>query len=329
MEGTESGRGPEARVLNIQRMSTEDGPGIRTTVFFKGCPLACTWCHNPESIDHEPQIVWQDWKCIGCRDCVEACPADAITLDEDGARTDPDLCKVCGTCADACPSTARQLMGRRWTLDDLVDEVVKDRAFFETSGGGVTCSGGEPGLQGKFIGPFLERLRDLGIHATVDTCGLVGREALTAIGSAADLVLFDLKLIDVEEHRRYTGHSNERILSNLRGLAQQMRDGGRPRELWIRTPLIPGATATEANLDRIGALIVRALDSLVSRWDLCAFNNLCTKQYQRLGRRWPFEGTELLTPQELETYAEMARHSGVDPDIVRASGPTRVPVEGQ
>jgi pyruvate formate lyase activating enzyme len=327
MDGPDSRRDLEARVLNIQRMSTEDGPGIRTTVFFKGCPLACSWCHNPESIDPRPQIMWQEWKCIGCRECVEACPSDAITLDQDGARTDLALCKACGSCADECPTTARQLLGRCWTLDDLVDEVIKDRAFFESSGGGVTCSGGEPGFQGGFIGPFLERLRGLGIHVAVDTCGLVGPRVLSTMGRAADLMLFDLKLVDAEQHRHQTGQSNQRILANLRELARQMKDGGGPGELWVRTPLIPGVTADAQNLGGLGAVIARELDGLVSRWELCAFNNMCIRQYQRLGRHWPFEETELLTPEELESCAEIARHSGVDPEIVRASGPTRVPVE--
>jgi pyruvate formate lyase activating enzyme len=327
MEAPDARQDSQARVLNIQRMSTEDGPGIRTTVFFKGCPLACAWCHNPESIDPRPQIMWQEWKCIGCRECVEACPSHAITFEEDGAHTDLKLCTACGTCADECPTTARQLLGRCWTLDDLVDEVIKDRAFFESSGGGVTCSGGEPGLQGAFVGPFLGRLHELGIHAAVDTSGLVGAQALRAMGQTADLVLFDLKLADADEHRRRTGQSNQRILANLRTLAQQMREGGGPRGLWVRTPLIPSVTTSVENLGGIGALIVRELDGLVSRWELCAFNNLCIKQYQRLGRRWSFEETELLTPGELESCTEIARSSGVDPDIVRASGPTRVSVE--
>jgi len=329
MDGQDSRRDLEARVLNIQRMSTEDGPGIRTTVFFKGCPLACSWCHNPESIDHRPQIIWQEWRCIGCRECVEACPSRAISFDDDGAHTDLKLCKACGTCADECPTTARQLLGRRWGLEDLVAEVVKDRAFFESSGGGVTCSGGEPGLQGAFIASFLERLRQLGIHSAVDTCGLVGTQVLRAMARSADLVLFDLKLADAEQHRRQTGQSNQRILANLRELARQMREGGGPRALWIRTPLIPGVTASAENLGDVGALVARELDGLVSRWELCAFNNLCIRQYQRLGLRWPFEETELLTAQELESYAELARRSGVDPAIVRASGPTRNPVEAR
>jgi len=310
-------------VLNIQRMSTEDGPGIRTTVFFKGCSLACDWCQNPESLERHPEVIWQEWRCIGCRGCLEACPQRAITFSDRRPHVYRGRCRGCGTCAQACPTAARELLGSVWELDALVDQVDKDRTWFESSGGGVTCSGGEPGMQAGFVELFLRRLRDLGIHAALDTCGLLSERHLLALADASDLVLYDVKLADPALHARHTGHDNARILDNLRALAAQVRAGGGPETLWVRTPLIPGVTASEANLRAIGGLLAEALGPVLARWDLCAFNNLCAKQYERLGQRWPYWQTPLLTQAELDGLLEVARGSGVPPDVVFASGPTR------
>ena len=313
----------KATVLNVQRMSTEDGPGIRTTVFFKGCSLACDWCQNPESLDRRPEVVWQEWRCIGGRACGAAGRQAAIELDTAGSRTNADVCTACGACADDCPAAARELLGTPWELDALVAHLAKDRAWFGDDGG-VTCSGGEPGLQADFLEALLARLRALGIHTALDTCGLVGRKELLALADAADLVLYDLKLLDDARHRRHTDRGNGRILDNLRALGERMRAGGGPRALWVRTPLIPGVTATRDNVAAIGGFLTEALDGLVERWELCAFNDLCGKQYERLGRTWPYAETPLLTAAELEALAEVARGVGVDPARVVAGGPTRV-----
>ena len=306
-----------ATVLEIQRMSTEDGPGLRTTVFFKGCSLACAWCHNPESIALEPQLVWKGVACIGCASCVQACPNQARELSADGARVDGDRCQICGVCEQECPAAAIELLGKPWTVDALAKEVLKDRAWFDgSSGGGVTVSGGEPALQAAFVSAFLDRLRDLGVHTALDTCGACGPGPLMELASRADLVLFDLKQIDSTRHRELTGQPNERVLQNVRRLA------GSGVPLWIRTPLIPGATATEANLRGLGSLIA-GLDGAVARWELCAFNNLCRDQYRRLGLPWSFADTPQLTAAELADFASIARSSGVDPDLVYATGPVR------
>ncbi len=301
-------------------MSTEDGPGIRTTVFFKGCSLACTWCHNPESIDRAPRVIWQENHCIGCRTCDEICPNGALEHGPHGNTIDPGRCQDCGTCTDACPATALQQLGASWQLDDLVTEVVKDRAYFEESGGGITASGGEPALWPGFVGPFLERCRALGLHTALDTCGMCSDKALLTIADQTDLVLYDLKEIDPDKHRCFTGQGNEKILRNVKMLANT-RDLG--KQLWIRTPLIPGTTATEENLEGLGRFIADELDGGVGRWELCAFNNLCREQYRRLGWKWRFEETALLTRDELERLEAKARASGVDPDIVVGTGPTR------
>jgi pyruvate formate lyase activating enzyme len=311
-------------VFNIQRMSTEDGPGLRTTVFVKGCSLECLWCHNPEGISPSPQVVWHGPKCIGSRACDAACPEDAILRSGDEIEIDRDRCTVCGECVDRCPSAAMELWGTRWSLDDLVKEVAKDRSYFETSGGGVTVSGGEPALRTPFVAPFLERCRAIALHTALDTCGMCSPSALRSLAGHADLVLFDVKEIDPEHHARFTGQTNERILANLIVLGEQTRRGELPAELWIRTPLIPGATLSEENIRGIGAFIARELGDVVTRWELCAFNNLAADKYHRLGLRWDFEGLELMTEVDLRHFEEVGRKSGVDPGIVIATGRTQV-----
>lgn len=314
----------EGTVLEIVRMSTEDGPGIRTTVFFKGCTLACAWCHNPESIAARPQLCWVGNRCIGCGTCLKTCENGALSLSEQGMTIDRTRCKGCGACAAECPGTALELLGKQWTVDDLVAEVVKDRAYFEASGGGVTVSGGEPALQHEFAGAFLKALREKGLHTAVDTCGLCNREALDNLLPHAALVLFDLKIMDEEAHRRFTGRSNQQILENLRYTADYIRSHLYPKEIWMRTPVIPGATAGRENITAIGGFIAENIGDVVSRWELCAFNNLCRDKYLRLGRKWEFHDSPLLTEAEMEDLAKMAKSSGVDRGLVVWSGSTRL-----
>jgi pyruvate formate lyase activating enzyme len=305
-------------------MSTEDGPGLRTTVFVKGCSLECLWCHNPEGISPSPEVVWHGPKCIHSRACDAACPEGAILRSGDEIEIDRGRCTACGECVDQCPSGAMERWGTDWTLDDLVREVEKDRSYFETSGGGVTVSGGEPVLHASFLAPFLERCRELGLHTALDTCGMCSPSSLQRLAGCADLVLFDVKEIDPERHARLTGQPNERILANLVAVAEQMREGPLPEQLWVRTPLIPGATLTEENIREIGAFIAREVGDVVTRWELCAFNNLATDKYRRLGLRWEYEGVPLMTEAELAQIEEVGRESGVDPEIVAATGRTRV-----
>ena len=311
-------------VFNIQRMSTEDGPGLRTTVFVKGCSLGCLWCHNPEGMSPEPQIVWHGPRCIRSGACDAVCPEGAIVRTGEGIEIDHGRCTVCGECVERCPSGAMELWGTRWSLEDLVNEVARDRSYFETSGGGVTVSGGEPALQAPFVASFLERCRAVGLHTALDTCGMCSPLALRTLCAHSDLVLYDVKDIDPERHARFTGQSNERILANLLALAEQMRHNHLPARLWIRTPLIPGATLTEENILGIGAFIAREVSDVVTRWELCSFNNLAAEKYHRLGMRWQFEGVELIAEADLRHFEDVGRRSGVDPEIVHATGRTRM-----
>jgi len=314
----------EATVLEIQRMSTEDGPGIRTTVFFKGCSLKCKWCHNPESISKKPQIHWIDNRCIVCHICLDICPNNALDVHENGISIDRSRCEGCGLCAEACPSTALELMGTRWQMEDLVNEVIKDKAYFDSSDGGMTISGGEPALQADFASKFLKRLKTKGVQTALDTCGLSSKKALEKILPYTTMVLFDIKEIDSQKHQQFTGFPNEKILENLLFTAEFIKSHVHPKTLWIRTPIIPGTTDCPENIRGIGEFISNQLGSMVNRWELCAFNNLCKDKYNRLGLIWPYENSSLMTTAKMEELADVAKNSGVDPTIVHWTGSTKL-----
>ena len=313
------------QILHLQRLSTEDGPGIRTTVFFKGCPLQCAWCHNPESISRHMQTQWFAVRCIGCKTCVEACPNGCLTLLEDGMHIDREHCQACGTCADVCPSGAMEALGKTVSVDDLLAELLKDRAYYETAGGGVTLSGGEPTFQPEFARVLLRGLKEQGISTALDTCGLTSQQVLERLLPDTDLVLFDLKLIDDAQHREFTGQPNGRILENLLFIRDYIREGETPTQLWVRTPLIPGATDSDENLLGIGRFLAEHLNGMVSRWELCAFNNLCRDQYERLGLEWAFASTPLMTVDDLAHCEQVARSAYQQPETILATGTTRIP----
>ena len=303
------------RILNIQRMSTEDGPGLRTTLFVKGCPLACAWCHNPESLSFQYQIEWLGERCIGCKTCLSACPKGALAFGQDGLVIDRPLCDLCLDCYEACPARAIERRGEDWPVDALFSELIKDKAYFGTQGG-ITLSGGEIMGQAEEAAQLLRRFKEAGIHTAIDTSGLCSREALDRVLPWTDLVLYDLKLADSQEHKKWTGVGNERILDNFHYLLIQKESRG--FDLWVRTPIIPGATDSDANIRAIAALV----GDRAQVWELCAFNNLCADKYTRLGKTWAFRGLPLMSGARMEALEALARASGCPQ--ARATGHTRL-----
>jgi pyruvate formate lyase activating enzyme len=310
-------------ILQIVRMSTEDGPGLRTTVFFKGCSLSCLWCHNPESISLKPQIQWLETSCIGCGICVETCPEAALKKTEKGIIISRALCNGCGLCTEECPTTAMELLGKKWNVHDLADELIKDRAYFEPSGGGITLSGGEAALQNDFCLALLKELKGRGIQTALDTCGQITQETLTGLLPYVDILLYDLKEINSAKHKRFTGSGNDKILANAIFAANYKKNHAFPKTFWIRTQVIPGATDTEENIRGIGKFISTNLLGTVTSWELCAFNNLCRDKYTRLGMDWPYADKELPERTLMEELSRIAK-STVSQSFVCWSGSTKL-----
>lgn len=311
-------------ILHLQRLSTEDGPGIRTTVFMKGCTLRCAWCHNPESLSPQVQVQRVETNCIGCRLCIEVCPQGCLSIVDEEIIINHELCDACAKCVEECPSGAWELLGKKTSVEELTTELIKDISFYQNSGGGVTFSGGEPLLQADFCAAVMAKLRAAGIHTALDTCGMVSQSQFEKVLPHTDLVLFDLKLLDVDTHRLHTGQPNTQILSNIRFVRDYMQHSENGIKLWIRTPLIPGATDQPHNLVAIGNFLASELDGCVERWELCAFNNLCRDKYRRLGMQWKYDETPLYTQQELDDLYQWAIASPLPQEKISITGAARV-----
>lgn len=288
-------------VFNIMRFSLHDGPGIRTTVFLKGCPLRCWWCHNPESQSPKPEVIYFEERCIRCGDCVRACPNGALRLNERVIH-DRNLCQRCGGCVDACSAAARQLVGRWMTVSEVVAEVSRDQVFFDESGGGITVSGGEPLMQATFVETLLAACRTRRIRTVLDTCGFADSNAICRISENVDLFLYDLKLMDCERHRHFTGVKNDLILRNLKMLAE------RGSAVIVRVPIIPGVNDDNDNIDALSEF----LSPLGLREiDLLPFHRIASDKYHRLHLSYELEGVDPPTAGQMETIAARLRRDGL------------------
>lgn len=283
-------------VFDIQRYSLHDGPGIRTVVFLKGCPLRCQWCCNPESWKPEPQLSYMPMRCIGCGACVDCCAQNAIAHEGSAVVFDKGSCIDCGACAAQCYAQARLMVGRRMSVEQVLAEVMKDRKYYEASGGGITLSGGEACMQWRFAAELLQEAKKRHINTAVETTGHAAWEHLWAIAEFTDLMLFDLKHSDSEKHRRFTGVGNELICNNLRKLVEM------GRRVIIRIPLIPGFNDDVPNLQASARLICDL--GMVSEVHILPYHQLGISKYALMNYEYPLRA---LKPPEDDAVRAAAR----------------------
>lgn len=286
-------------VFNIQRFSVHDGPGIRTTVFLKGCPLRCKWCHNPESISPDPDLVLRSDRCIRCGDCYGLCKNHAVKPVDGGFETLREACVDCGECVEICSAEARGLAGKEMTTEEVLSEIEKDVVFYDQSGGGASFSGGEPLLQHEFLVSLLKGCKRRNIHTVVDTAGLTTTAILDEVSAFVDLFLYDLKTLDDAKHREFTGVSNVQILSNLRRLSDLRK------QVIVRLPLIPGVNDTFEDIRRAGEFVAQLGN--VREIHLLPYHPTGTEKYVRLGKDYEMEGTIPPSADDLSLYVEELR----------------------
>jgi pyruvate formate lyase activating enzyme len=294
-------------IFDIKRYAIHDGPGIRTTVFFKGCPLSCAWCQNPESRDPAPQVALLANRCIRCGACLEVCPNADDELPIDEVSIDRERCERCGACVEACPSGARSMLGKTISVTQLMLEINKDRLFFDESGGGVTFSGGEPLMQPEFLLACLRACKQRDYHTAIDTCGHTQWPTLSAIATHTDLFLYDLKLMDDARHEQLLGVSNALILENLRNLNKL------GSQIWLRLPLIPGINDDEENLAAT-AKFVRSLND-PPPVHLLPYHRIGSDKYARLGIPYSMSQIEPSTQKHVFDVAERFLARGLDVKI--------------
>lgn len=282
-------------IFNIQKCSIHDGSGLRTLVFFKGCPLHCVWCANPESQNYEKEIMESPAKCVGCGLCKTVCPKGAIS--EDGT-IDRNLCDNCMKCVDVCYAESRRPAGKDYTIDDLYKEIEKDKPFYKLYGGGVTFSGGEPLTHGDYLEKIAKKCKANGVSVAVESCGFADYDSFAETLQYIDFMFMDVKIFDTDKHKEYTGQGNELILDNIRKISE----AGIP--ITIRTPIIPGITDSNDNIRKI-AEFVGSLPT-VKEYELLPYHNFGESKYKALGRDYMLKGME---PPEDEAVRSLVREA--------------------
>lgn len=301
-------------ITDIAKFSVNDGPGFRTNVFIKGCPLKCEWCHNPETIADYPELYWKRRLCVQCGACLEACPKDAInppiepelSNSEDSTyhKINRAKCNNCMKCVDVCIYDALEVAGKAMSISEIMDEVEQDRPFYSTSGGGMTISGGEPTAHPAFTLALLKEAKKREIHTCIDTNGCCDFNVLKEIAEHSDIVLFDLKHLDSVKHLEKTGVKNDLILKNLELLCKT------DSVIWIRIPVIPGFNDS-IEFHTQASLYIALLGGHVERVDLIPFHNYCQDKYSWLGKEWSYRETDSIDPSFLEIYADLYRQHGL------------------
>lgn len=276
-------------IFDIKRYAINDGPGIRITLFMKGCPLSCVWCHNPEGIATGKEKLYTRKKCIGCRTCVNACPVQALRLTEEGIVTDRARCTVCGRCAEVCPTLAMEISGKTYSVADLMREIEKETVFMDRSEGGVTFCGGEPLMHPALLLELLKRCGEQGIHRAVDTTLFASETVVREVMEHTDLFLVDLKHMDSEKHRMFCGVPNTRILSNLRLIAEAGKD------FLVRIPLIEGVNADEENLGR-SARFLADLPWRRRKVNFLLYHDIGKGKHEKLGTIYNPRALSMSTP---------------------------------
>ncbi|MHA1617273.1 MAG: glycyl-radical enzyme activating protein [Candidatus Njordarchaeales archaeon] len=291
-------------IFDIKRYAIHDGPGIRTTVFMKGCPLKCWWCHNPEGISSSKDLTYFEYKCIRCKTCVKVCPVNAIAFEGEKQVIDRVACVKCGICAESCPTGALKLVGYEVTVDELMEEIQKDILLYDYSEGGVTFSGGEPLFQPLFLKEALKECKKRDIHVALDTSGYASPEVFESIIEYVDLFLYDLKLLDDEEHQKYTGVSNKIIKKNLITLMEE----GRGKDVILRFPIIPGITDTEKNLNELINFVSQL--KKINEIDILPFHDVSEK-YNRLGMEYKMKVHKAPSEKKLDYIKEKLEEIGL------------------
>lgn len=294
-------------IFDIKRYAIHDGPGIRTTVFLKGCPLKCRWCHNPESWKMHPEPSLRYGRCVGCGRCVEVCSQGAISMVEGKPVTDINKCTKCGQCVDACLAGAREIIGRQISVHEVISEVEKDRIFYDQSGGGVTFSGGEPLLQHEFLAELLNQCRIKDLRTAVDTTCYAEPQVVKKIADKTDMFLCDIKHMDSRTHKEFTGVENELILNNIRELA------GTGIDMIIRFPVIPGFNDDPKNIE-MTAQFVKSLQN-IDRIDILPYNRGGLEKSVRLCADFGLMKTDTPGDEDMENIAEVFRKCGFEVKI--------------
>jgi len=295
-------------IFDVKRYAINDGPGIRVVIFFKGCNLHCAWCHNPESISPKVEKMYSRAKCMMCGECAAVCPEKAITLTSESIVTNPELCKLCGKCAEVCPTKATEMSGYVKSVDEIMAIIEKERMFFDQSGGGVTFSGGEPILHSEMLIELLDECGKRGIHRAIDTAGFVKTETLLEVAKRTDLFLFDLKMIDSENHKKWTNISNEKILENLKILAET------GAKIFIRIPIIAGVNDDDENIENTAAFVAK-LAGERKPVNLIPYHNIAQTKYQKLGKGEDFKRMLEPSKEELDAMIEKFRSYGIEASV--------------